>query len=172
MLKKISISLAALLLGFGLTFGAIFFWRNNTARKPQADLLGGQLPPAANLSTASGEIFDNKELSKGKVLIMFLSADCTACKAEIQQIAEMYPTISSQIQIYGINVDPKEKQNALAENKDINFPVLIDDKREFANSLSVKGVPTKFLVQDGIVKKVFVGRFIDQTDAQQKLELP
>ncbi|HEY0047642.1 MAG TPA: TlpA disulfide reductase family protein [Pyrinomonadaceae bacterium] len=171
MLKKISISLAALLLGFGLTFGAIFFWRNNTPRKPEANLIGGNLP-AANLSTANGEIFDNKELSKGKVLIMFLSADCTACKAEIQQIAEMYPTISSQIQIYGINVDPKEKQNALAENKDINFPVLIDDKREFANSLLVKGVPTKFLIQDGIVKKVFVGRFIDRNDARQKMELP
>ncbi|HEX8367149.1 MAG TPA: redoxin domain-containing protein [Pyrinomonadaceae bacterium] len=171
MLKKISITLAALLLGFGLTLGILFLWRNNTPNKPELNLIGEKLP-AANLSTANGENFDDSALRQGKVLIMFLSADCEACKAEIQQMAEMYPQISARIQIYGISVDPKEKQNPVAANKNINFPVLTDEKREFANALSVKGVPTKLLVQDGVIKKVSLGRFIDPNDARQKLELP
>jgi peroxiredoxin len=171
MLKKIFIPLLTVFIGFGITLEALSLWRNNTPKKPGQSLIGEKLP-ASNLATAKGEIFDNQALQKGRVLIMFLSADCEACKAEIEQIAEMYPQISPQIQIYGVNVDPKEKQNALAENKNINFPVLTDEKREFADALSVKGVPTKFLIQDGVVKKVFLGRFINQTDAQRKLELP
>ena len=173
MFKKISFSLLAVLLGFGVTLAALYFWRNSggAQKKPESNLIGGKLPPA-NLSATGGEKFSGEDLLKGKVLIMFLSADCEACNAEIRQMAEMYPQISSQIQVYGINVDPKEKQNALAENKNINFPLLTDEKREFAASLSVKGVPTKFLIEDGIIKKVFLGRFIDKTDARQKLELP
>lgn len=171
MLKKISITLVALALGFGLTLGILFLWRNNIPKKPELNLIGEKLP-AANLSTPDGENFDDNALRRGKVLIMFLSADCEACQAEIQQMAEMHPQISAQIRIYGISVDPKEKQNPLAANKNINFPLLTDEKREFADALSVKGVPTKFLIQDGIIKKVSLGRFIDQTDARQKLELP
>lgn len=171
MLKKISISLLTVLLGFGVTLAALYHWRSAAPKTPESNLIGAKLPPA-NLSMANGEKFGGEELLKGKVLIMFLSADCEACKAEIRQIAEMYPNISSQIQVYGVNTDPKEKQNALSENKNINFPLLKDEKREFAASLSVKGVPTKFLIQDGIIKKVFVGRFIDPADARRKLELP
>jgi peroxiredoxin len=171
MLRKITVPLAALLVGFGLTFGVVYLWRNSAAKKPEANLIGERLPAAA-LSTPNGEKFDNAELAKGKVLIIFLSAACDACKTEIGQIKEIYPEISSQIRFYGINVDPKEKQNALAENKDINFPVVLDENREFAGSLAVKGVPTKFLIEDGVIKKIFLGRFIDKTDARQKLELP
>lgn len=170
MLKKITIPLLTVLLGFVAMLALLNLWRNNAPKRAEFSLIGEKLP-ASNLSAASGENFDNQDLRQGKVLIMFLSADCEACKAEIGQMAEMYPQISSQIKVYGINVDPKEKQNALAENKNINFPILTDEKREFANSLAVKGVPTKFLIQDGIIRKVVIGRFIDQTDARQKMEL-
>lgn len=170
MFKKITLPILTVLLGFAVTLAALYLWRNNAPRKPEQKLIGEKLP-AAKLA-ASGESFDDRTLRQGKVLIMFLSADCEACKAEIEQMAEMYPEISSQVKVYGINVDSKEKQIRLAENKNIKFPVFTDEKREFADSLSVKGVPTKFLIQDGIIKKVLLGRFIDQTDARQKLELP
>lgn len=179
MLKKISVSLLAILLGFGLTFGAIYAWRNSgganaetAAKKPELlNSIGEKLPPS-NLTTSSGENFDDAELRTGKVLIIFLSSDCAACGLEIQQLAEIYPAASSQIRFYGISVDPAEKRNALAENKNINFPVAFDENREFAKSLAVKGVPTKFLVVDGIVKKVFQGKFPDSAEARRKLELP
>ena len=123
-----------------------------------------------DLYDLNGEKFDKEELFTGKVLLVFISSDCSACQAETVQLTNFYPTIINQIKIYAMSVDPIEKANEFNNlGNHPGFQILVDKDRIMTNALLLRGVPTKILIKDGIIEKVLLGKFVDEADIKKKI---
>ena len=99
---------------------------------------------------------------KGKVLLVYLTTDCDACKKEISNISRAVSSLNSKVAIYGVYVEERDSVRAFLAANQMNFPILLDDKGRILSRLGFKYMPTKMLLQDGIVTKVWYGSSPDK----------
>jgi peroxiredoxin len=103
-----------------------------------------------------------EELKKGKVLAIFLTTNCNACKKDVGLISALDSQIDSNLKIYGVAVESEEKIKAYIKQNNIEFPVVIDKQGQLLKNLSVKYFPTKYLIENGIIVKTVVGSSRDK----------
>jgi len=98
-----------------------------------------------------------EQLKQGKILVIYLTTNCNACKKEVDLISTFYSEQTANFKIYGIALEDKNKVEKYIEQQNIKFPVLIDKEGQLLNELSVKYFPTKFLIENGIISKTVIG---------------
>ena len=163
-LLKLGIILPVVILG--IVVSSFIFHRISGyyRTKPAPELVaasGFSLPrgPMLDLRTNHDE-YEN--VIKGKVLLVFLTTGCDACKKEVPNISQAMPTLASRVRIYGVCMEGRDKVIQFAEENHIDFPILLDHGGRIIARLGFRYMPTKVLLENGIITKIWYGSSPDK----------
>ena len=163
--KKKSIWIAGIAILFTLTFclGFVFFYarEKEKAEAGTRPASGKPLPPA-ELVDAENQLLPDSALRKGRVVLVFVTADCDACLRESQFLRPLVGK-RDDVPFYGVISfgDPNE---ALRDAKDkFPFKVFYDKNLALAGELGIKRVPIKLYLEDGVIKKSWGGATIEES---------
>jgi peroxiredoxin len=116
---------------------------------------GNQLPEV-HLVDSSGKKIADEILRKGKVVLVFVTADCDACHVE----SDFLRTIAdrrSDVVFYGIISFGKRGTSQEEAIRRFPFKIFYDEGFYLAPQLGINRVPIKLYVEDGIMKKAWGG---------------
>jgi len=111
--------------------------------------------PKAQLVNASGNLLDDANLRRGKVILAFTLTDCPPCDKENKFLKT---AVSSRPDVKFFYVIPfgNREQVLKAAKEKYSFETFFDDGSMLSKSLQVYEVPLKVFVEDGIIKKTWV----------------
>lgn len=116
--------------------------------------------PKANLVNISGSFLDDEKLRRGKVIVVFTMTDCEPCDQENDFLKNV---VNKRKDIRFINVIPfgnKDETLKLAQSK-YALETYFDDGSQISRTLELYSVPIKVFLEDGIIKKTWVGATVD-----------
>lgn len=105
---------------------------------------------------------------RGKVVFLnFFACWCPFCIEEISELNKLYEEFSKnkEFVLLGINLnESKTKVGQFVKNKDIKYPILLDNEGKVAKVYQVVGIPLNIVVdKNGIIK------FLDHNLPEKKL---
>src|ERR1043165_4911578 len=105
-----------------------------------------------NLDTRRDEY---AKVTQGRVLLVFVTTGCDACRKELLNLAQAAPTLKSSVQVYGVGVEEPDEVKNFVQDKHEGFPILLDHGAQILARLGFKYMPTKVLLQDGRVSRIW-----------------
>jgi peroxiredoxin len=119
--------------------------------------------PASNLTSIEGDFRSfNSDIVNGKVLLIFISTSCSACKKEVKIINESLSKLKPTIKVFGVTIEDKTEARRYADANKLGFPMLFDTGGRLFEALTVRYFPTKVLVENGTITKTWIGSSPDQ----------
>jgi len=161
-MKKV-ISISSLAIIFVLVFcGAfVFFYtrndRNKTTKEP---VNSGNVLPSADLIDVSNQVVAESQLKNGRVVLVFISADCDACQKESEFLKDLVSK-RPDVHFYGV-VSFGDKDSLKEAKTKFPFEVYYDRGFKLAGQLGIKRVPIKVFVDNGVIKKSWGGATVDE----------
>ncbi|MCA1579306.1 MAG: redoxin family protein [Acidobacteria bacterium] len=131
-----------------------------TAPEPPKSLINKPFPQA-QLIDASGSKADDQILKRGKVVVVFVTMDCDACETESKFLQTVLDR-RKDVAFYGIVPFGPRPESAEAAAQKFPFKVFYDQNDSFVFSMGINRVPVKVYLEDGIIKKGWIGAV--QTD--------
>ena len=110
-------------------------------------LVGGPAP-VFELKTVKNEIFDFTDLKGQFVILNFWATWCATCVYEIPEFKKLHQSSTGK-NVKVISVNFAEKQNEVeryVDEKQLDFPVLLDGYGEIAGKYNVKYIPATFII--------------------------
>lgn len=117
--------------------------------------------PEAHLVDITNNKLEERFVRNGKVVLVFVTADCDACKRE----AEFLRTIinsNDDVQFYGVISYGDKKGSLTAAEEIFPFKVFYDEGFKLAGALGINRVPVKIFLEDGVIKKAWGGATTDE----------
>ncbi len=139
----------------------VFYNRIQRSRNVQTEASAGSRSlinkplPAAQLIDVNGMKVDEQILRRGRVILVFVTTDCDACLTE----SRFLQTILSRrkdVSFYGLLPFGKAPDAAHVE-KMFPFRVFYDEGNSFVQSMGINRVPVKVFLEDGIIRKGWIG---------------
>lgn len=127
--------------------------------------------PECRLTGPGQRPVDADEMLKGRVLFVYLTTDCRHCIREAEVISRLRRDAPPEVKIYGVAMERAPVVEAFAEEYNLTFPVLLDEGARLARSLDLQNFPSKFLVQDGVIKQYWRGATRDEAELRRQLEI-
>jgi peroxiredoxin len=127
--------------------------------------------PAYRLTDSDQRELNVDELRKGRVLIVYLTTDCTPCVKEAEVISRLRRDTPPDFHIYGVALENRARLMEFAEKLNLPFPLLSDAGGQLAASLDTKYFPSEYLVEDGIITKIWYGRTRDENELMTQLNI-
>ncbi len=119
---------------------------------------------ALDLETWDGGRFSFEEIRGRKhLLVAFWATWCDPCKAELRELAALYPRFRDKVEFVAVSTDGEgemDKVRAFAAEQGLPFPVLVDPARKKISAFIPGGdtVPYSMLVNsDGVVISAHTG---------------
>ena len=141
--------------------GVLFFQRfqRSKAESPVASsksLIDKPLPHA-RIVDIYGSKADEQILRRGRVVLVFITTDCDACATESKFLQTLLDR-RKDVSFYGlVPFGPRpDSENTFP------FRVFFDEDNSFVRSLGINRVPVKVFLEDGVIKKGWIGA--DVTD--------
>ena len=109
----------------------------------QRNLIEGVVPPLDGI-LLNGQTFNIQSHQGQPILLHFWATWCSICKMEensISAISEDYKVVTIAMNS-GTDQDIKD----YLEEREVNFPVMVDEYGEVAKRFGVRGVPTSFVI--------------------------
>lgn len=106
-----------------------------------------------------------KDYKDKVVLLHFWSTDCVACKKEIKELQKLYEHYNKnkkEVVLLSV-VSPKlerkssKKIKKIIKQRNIDFPVLLDNTGEFFSKFEIISYPNTFIAKDSIIKLTIPG---------------
>ncbi len=117
----------------------------------------GSLLPRAPLVNLQTNRDDYQKVAKGKVLLLFVTTDCDACRKELSTLSQVAPSLASRVTVYGVGIEDRDSIKTFIDANPVDFPVLLDHGAAILSSLGFRLMPTKVLLQDGVIRKIWYG---------------
>jgi hypothetical protein len=159
---KWSVGIAAAIILFGFSFVLFyrfFYQRLQPQTPPQPTLSASVLDkpfPQSHLIDLSGKELESTALQHGKVVLVLVTPECGMCREEGQFLSTVVGR-RSDVRFYGV-VPLGESKEVLKDAEDkFPFKVYFDDSALLRRELAVNRVPAKLYLEDGIIKKTWVG---------------
>lgn len=111
-----------------------------------------------------------KRIKQNKVLLVYFATGCSACKREFDMLSQDYAKISPEVQIYGVSVEQEDIVRKFAEKNNFQFPILLDKGADLLSKSEIKSFPTNFIIQDGIIKKYWIGYVNDSESLLDRIK--
>lgn len=119
------------------------------------------LQAQAMLYPAHGQPISFASLKGKWVLINYWASWCEPCLEEIPELNQLYQNHDQhQFELFAVNYDmlPADRQQQLAIDNHIHYPVLRDDPAEALALGDIRGVPVTFIFNPkGILTKTLYG---------------
>lgn len=152
------------LLFFGVIFcaGLTFFYlrlQRSRGESPVASsrsLIDKPLPQV-RMKDIDGSRVDENLLRQGRVMLVFVTTDCDACVTESKFLQTVVDR-RKDITFYGLVAFGSLPDS----EKTFPFKIFIDEDASLVRSLGINRVPVKIFLEDGIIKKGWIGA--DVTD--------
>ena len=161
--KKV-IWISSLVVLFGVVFCAsfvVFYTRYNRNVAAKAPVDSGKPLPPADLIDESNKPLAEADLRKGRVVLVFVTADCDACMKEAEFLKGLVDK-RSDVKFYGV-ISFGDMESSLKQAKTkFPFPVFYDRGSRLAIQLGIKRVPIKIFVDNGIMRNSWGGATIDE----------
>ncbi|GGF25432.1 hypothetical protein GCM10010954_25420 [Halobacillus andaensis] len=128
--------------------------------EPETGLEEGQQAPEFTLETLDGEEAQLSDYRGQKVMVNFWATWCPPCRAEMPDMEKFHQ--NEDVQVLAINLSETESSigevEEFADEFDLSFPILKDEKSEVAAQYEVNPVPTSvFIDEDGKIQSVMMG---------------
>jgi cytochrome c biogenesis protein CcmG/thiol:disulfide interchange protein DsbE len=124
----------------------------------EIDVAQRQAPAFEGLDLISGEPIDNAAVVGKIVMVNFWSSWCVACKAEAQELADVYREYDdAPVEFVGLAIwDEVGDTLRHIQRYGVRYPNIIDSRGTRAVTYGVRGVPEKFFLStDGtILRKI------------------
>ena len=137
---------------------------------PEAKTIDKPLPDA-RLVDLEGRELPSGELGRGRYLLVFLTSGCGPCVDEAGSISRMLQGGASPLRVYGVGVERPGQVASFVKEYDFKFPFLLDKDSGLRQGLDVRIFPSKFLVEDGVVKKAWYGKAQDEAMLRSQLAI-
>lgn len=112
--------------------------------------------PSAELVDVNGAKVDPQILRKGRVVLVFVTMDCDACAAEgkfLQTVLDRRKDVT----FYGLIPFGARPETPDQAAKLFPFKVFYDEGNSFVLTMGINRVPVKVFLEDGIIKKGWIG---------------
>jgi len=73
------------------------------------------------------------------------------------------PSLASRVTVYGVAIEDRDSVKTFMEANPVDFPILLDHGAVILARLGFKFMPTKVLLQDGVIAKLWYGSSPDKT---------
>lgn len=161
--KKL-IWISSLAIIFVLVFcGAFVFFYTRAERNKaaQGPVDSGNSLPSADLVNESNQTLDESQLKNGRVVLVFVTAECDACMKESEFLKDLVSK-RPDIRFYGV-ISFGDMQTSLREAKQkFPFEVFYDRGFKLARELGINRVPIKIFLDNGVIKKSWGGATVEE----------
>jgi thiol-disulfide isomerase/thioredoxin len=112
--------------------------------------------------------FDKKEAKlsdfKGKVVILdFWATWCAPCIKSFPQLEELQTNFAEELQIITITDDSEARIIRFLEKREMNLPIVIDEKRELAKIFPHRTIPHTIVIdKSGVIKAITTSSEINE----------
>lgn len=166
-MSKRLLTIAGVFLFFAAVFcaGFLFFYnriqrtnaeaRAEATSEPSRSLINKPFPHA-RLVDARGATVDQQVLRTGKVIVVFVTADCDACTNESKFLQTLMGR-RTDVAYFGIVPFGALPASPDEVEKKFPFKVLYDQENSFVQSMGINRVPVKVFLENGIIKKGWIG---------------
>lgn len=144
---------------------------SHTFKLKDAVYISGKTLPNTNLVQLDGNSMSPETLRKGKVLLVFLTTDCSACKKELTLLSKVESTLGGRVRVYGVGVQDRNQISNFLNVNEFKTKFLIDKDGLLMSSLQVRFFPARYLVEDGVITKTTFGNSRSQKDLFRELGL-
>ena len=177
-MSKRWISIAAVILFLAAVFCGGFFFFYNRIQRSQAESKAqptdssdvievsatpdqsksqiGKPFPQAQLVRLDGSKVDDQIIRKGKVVVVFVTNDCDACETDSKFLQTVLDR-RKDVAFYGIVPFGPRPESPEQAAKKFPFEVFYDQNDSFVYSMGINRVPVKVYLEDGIIKKGWIG---------------
>ena len=163
-----------LMAGALVLVGARFFIRYSAAAKQQAAAVSGQADaaqvspakasnakaqpvrfvknpeqaPSLEFRDISGRVLSAKDLEGKVVILAFWATWCPPCREEIPELVQLQNTYKDRLQVIAVSEDedPPEKILRFAQQKGMNYPIVMATPKLVADYGGVVALPTTFVI--------------------------
>lgn len=111
--------------------------------------------PHSQLVDIDGAKVDEQILRRGRVVVVFVTLECDACFTE-SKFLETVIGRRKDVAFYGL-VPFGRPSNSDEANKLFPFKVFFDESNAFVSKMGINRVPVKVFLEDGIIKKGWIG---------------
>jgi peroxiredoxin len=167
-MSKRFLTIAGVILFFTAVFcaGFVFFYNRIQRTKAEAEaqavadsssrsLIDKPLPKS-QLVDARGAKIDEQILRTGKVILVFVTADCDACATESKFLQTLIGR-RKDVAFYGLVPFGTRPDSADATQKKFPFEVFYDEENSYVMSMGINRVPVKVFLENGVIKKGWIG---------------
>jgi peroxiredoxin len=115
--------------------------------------------PKAQLVDIRGAKVDEQVLRTGRVIVVFVTPDCDACTTESKFLQTLVGR-REDVTFYGLvpfGGRPGDVDEVEDVEKKFPFKVLYDEENSFVMSMGINRVPVKVFLENGIIKKGWIG---------------
>lgn len=125
--------------------------------------------PDAQLLDLNGVKVDEQVFRKGRVILIFVTTDCDACVAESRFLQTILGR-RSDVSFYGLLPFGTSPESTQVAKTMFPFPVFYDEDNSFVRTMGINRVPVKVFLEDGIIKKGWIGAAITDQAKHSFLE--
>ena len=130
------------------------------SQSDEANFIRRQAPAFEGIDLVHKRPIDNAA-TRGKIVMLnFWSSWCLSCKAEAQDLAEVYLEYREKpVEFIGVAIwDDSGDTVRHIQRYDITYPNIIDEHGSTAVTYGVRGVPEKFFIDtDGVILNKVIG---------------
>jgi len=112
--------------------------------------------PAARLVDMAGANVDEQTIRKGRVVLVFVTPECNACLVEGKLLKTLLDR-RSDVTFFGVVPFGKTIESQQAAEEMFPFKVFYDDSNTLVQAIGINKVPVKIFLEDGIIKKGWIG---------------
>lgn len=128
---------------------------SKSAPDPSKSLINKPFPQAKLIDVRGAKI-DEQVLRTGRVIVVFVTPDCDACATEGKFLQTMVGR-RKDVTFYGLVPFGGPPDSPDEVEKKFPFKVFYDENDSFVQSMGINRVPVKVYLENGIIKKGWIG---------------
>ncbi len=126
-----------------------------TPSEPSGSLIGKPFPPARLIDVRRAKV-DEQILRTGRIIVVFVTADCDACATESKFLQTLVDR-RKDVTFYGLVPFGGPPDSPDDVEKKFPFKVFYDEEDSYVQSMGINRVPVKVYLENGIIKKGWIG---------------
>jgi peroxiredoxin len=122
------------------------------------DSLEGETPPDFTLRDSNGDAVATGDWRGKVVVIDFWATWCQPCLKAIPDLEQLRRRYGDDVVIVGVSSEQPAKIAKFLAEREIGYPILMDEKGEMAKAYRVSSLPAIYMLdRGGVVREHFVG---------------